>query len=141
MQQLVDAVASPRRFLVLLVSGFATFALLLAALGVYALVSYDVSQRRREIGIRIALGASASRVRTSVVSQTLKLTSTGLLLGLIAALVWGRLLRGLLFGVGPSDPASYGSALLILGDVALGAAYVPAMRASRVDPIVTLRDG
>jgi ABC-type antimicrobial peptide transport system permease subunit len=84
---------------VLLVSGFATFALLLAALGVYALVSYDVSQRRREIGIRIALGASARRARTSAVSQTLKLAAIGLLLGLPAALVVGRMLRGLLFGV------------------------------------------
>jgi predicted permease len=141
LQDLVDAVASPRRFLVLLVSGFATFALLLSALGVYALVSYDVSQRRREIGIRIALGASARRVRASVVSQTLKLASAGLLLGLLAALIFGRLLRGLLFGVGASDPASYGSALVILAGVALVAGYVPAMRASRVDPTVALRDG
>jgi predicted permease len=141
LQDLVDAVASPRRFLVLLVSGFAIFALLLAALGIYALISYDVSRRRREIGIRIALGAPASRVRTSVLSQTLKLASAGLLLGLVAALVFGRMLRGLLFGVGASDPASYGSALLILAGVALMAGWVPAMRASRVDPSVTLRDG
>ena len=141
LQELVDAVASPRRFLMLLVGGFAAFALLLSALGIYALVSYDVSQRRREIGIRMALGATASRMRASVVSQTLKLAGTGLGLGLAAALVFGRMLRGLLFGVGASDPASYGSALLILGGVALVAGYVPAMRASRVDPSVTLRDG
>jgi ABC-type antimicrobial peptide transport system permease subunit len=141
LQDYVDAVASPRRFLMLLVSGFATFALLLAALGVYALVSYDVSQRRREIGIRIALGASARRVRTLVVRQTLQLASMGLVLGLIAALIFGRMLRGLLFGVGASDPASYGSALLLLAGVALVAGYVPALRASRVDPSIALRDG
>ena len=141
LQELVDSAASPRRFVVLLVSGFASFALLLATLGVYALVSYDVSQRRREIGIRIALGASARRVRTSVVSQTLKLAAIGLVLGLPAALVVGRMLQSLLFGVGAADPTSYVSALLILGGVALVAGYVPAMRASRVDPSVTLRDG
>jgi ABC-type antimicrobial peptide transport system permease subunit len=141
MRELVDSVASPRRFVVLLVTGFAMFALLLSALGVYALVSYEVSQRRREIGIRIALGASMSRVRTSVLSQTLRLASIGLVVGLVAAFLVGRMLRGLLFGVGAADPASYGGALVILGGVAVVAGYVPAMRASRVDPTVALRDG
>lgn len=141
LQDYVDAVTSPRRFLMLLVSGFAMFALLLAALGVYALVSYDVSQRRRELGIRIALGASARRVRTLVVRQILQLALMGIVGGFVAALVCGRLLRGLLFGVGASDPASYAAALLIIGGVALVAGYVPARRASRVDPSIALRDG
>ncbi|HEY2377911.1 MAG TPA: ABC transporter permease [Gemmatimonadaceae bacterium] len=141
LQDLVDSVASPRRFVVLLVSGFAIFALLLAALGVYALVSYGVTQRTREIGIRIALGASARRVRTSILSQTLTLAATGLALGVLMAVAFGRLLRGLLFGIGTFDLTSYSSALVILVGVALVAGYVPAMRASRVDPSVALRDG
>lgn len=141
LQELVDAVASPRRFVMLLVGGFAAFALLLASLGIYALVSYSVSQRTREIGIRIALGASARRVRSSVMSQTLRLAASGLVLGVAAALLLARLLQGVLFGVGAADPASYASALVILGAVALVAGYLPARRASRVDPSVALREG
>ena len=141
LQDLVDSVASPRRFVVLLVSGFAVFALLLSALGVYALVSYGVTQRTREIGIRIALGASASRVRASILSQTLTLAASGLTLGIVVAFAFGRLLRGLLFGVGTFDVASYAISLAILTSVALVAGYLPARRASRVDPSVALRDG
>jgi predicted permease len=141
LQELVDAVASPRRFVMLLVGGFAVFAVLLASLGIYALVSYSVSQRTREIGIRIALGASSGRVRASVMSQTFRLAAAGVILGVGSALVLARLLRGVLFGVGAADPASYLGALIILGGVALVAGYLPARRASRVDPSVALREG
>ena len=140
LQGLVDAAVSPRRFVMLLVGGFAAFAVLLAALGIYALVSYGVTQRRREIGIRIALGAPASRVRASVLRHTLALAASGMGLGLTAALALGRLLRSVLFGVGASDPATLGAALAILGGVALAAGYLPARRASRVDPSISLRD-
>ena len=141
LQELVDAVASPRRFVMLLVGGFAAFALLLASLGIYALVSYSVSQRTREIGIRIALGASAGRVRSSVMSQTLRLAVSGVTLGVVAAFLLSRVLRGVLFGVEATDPASYAGALVVLALVALAAGYLPARRASRVDPSVALRDG
>ncbi|HEY7894986.1 MAG TPA: ABC transporter permease [Gemmatimonadaceae bacterium] len=140
LQGLVDAVASPRRFVMVLVGGFAGFAVLLAALGIYALVSYGVNQRRREIGIRIALGAPASRVRAGVLRYTLVLAASGIVLGLAAALALGRVLRTVLFGVGPSDPATLGVALVILGGVALAAGYLPAHRAARVDPSIALRD-
>jgi len=141
LQELVDAVASPRRFVMLLVGGFAAFALLLASLGIYALVSYSVSQRTREIGIRIALGASAGRVRSSVMSQTVRLAASGVALGIVAAFLLSRVLRGVLFGVEATDPASYAGALVVLALVALAAGYLPARRASRVDPNIALRDG
>ncbi len=140
-QDLIDRVASPRRFIAALLSGFATFAVVLAALGIYALISYGVTQRRQEIGIRIALGASASDVRGSIMRNTLMLAVAGLALGVAGAIVVVPTMRGLLFGVTWSDPVSFTGALAILLLVAAAAGLVPAHRASRVDPTVALRDG
>jgi predicted permease len=140
LQELIDAVASPRRFVVLLLVGFSAFALLLAALGVYALIAYGVAQRTREIGIRIALGASGRAVRGTIMRGTLGLAAVGLLLGIGLSIAVVPLMRGMLFGVSWSDPASFAAAVLVLGVVAGAAGYFPARRASRVDPSAALRE-
>jgi predicted permease len=139
LQQFIDKVASPRRFVVSLLSGFAAFAIVLAALGIYALVAYGVSQRTQEIGIRLALGASARSVRASVMAGTLALAGTGMALGLVAAMILAPLVGGMLFGVGATDPASYVIALATLGAAAVAAGYLPARRAASVDPSVALK--
>jgi ABC-type antimicrobial peptide transport system permease subunit len=138
-QSLVDKAVSPRRFVVLLLAGFAAFALILASLGIYAVVSYSVSQRTTEIGIRMALGASASGVRAAVMKQTLVLGAIGMVLGIVAAAVLSNLLTSLLFGVQAADFATFGAMLVVITLVALAAGYFPARRASMIDPIIALR--
>lgn len=138
-QSLVDKAVSPRRFVVLLLAGFASFALILASLGIYAVVSYSVSQRTTEIGIRMALGASASGVRAAVMKQTLMLGAIGMVLGIVAAAVLSNLLTSLLFGVQAADFATFGAMLVVITLVALAAGYFPARRASMIDPIIALR--
>ena len=140
-QELIDTVASPRRFVVVLLGGFATFAVALAALGIYALISYGVTQRRQEIGIRMALGASASAMRGSIMRHTLGLATIGMGLGIAGAMVVVPTMSGMLYGVTWSDPMSFLGALAILCVVAAIAGLLPAQRASRVDPSVALRDG
>ena len=138
-QQLVDKAVSPRRFVVLLLGGFALFALVLASLGIYGVISYSVNQRTQEIGIRMALGASAGDLQTGIILQTLGLAAIGMLLG--AAISWAlaRALSGLLYGVTPGDPATFAGMLIVLTAVAALAGYLPARRASRIDPMVALR--
>ncbi|HXW04949.1 MAG TPA: ABC transporter permease [Vicinamibacterales bacterium] len=139
LQQIVDKSVSPRRFLVLLLGGFAAFALVLASLGIYALVSYSVSQRTQEIGIRMALGASARNVQARIIGQTLWLAVAGMAVGSAASWVLVRAASGLLYGVTPRDPGTFLGMVILLTVVALIAGYVPARRASRVDPMVALR--
>jgi ABC-type antimicrobial peptide transport system permease subunit len=139
LQQLVDRSVSPRRFLVLLLGAFAAFALVLASLGIYGLISYSVSQRTQEIGIRMALGASARDVQAHIVGQTLRLAAIGMAVGMIASWLLGRSLSGLLFRVTATDPLTFAAMLVVLGLVATLAGYVPARRASRIDPLVALR--
>ncbi len=141
LQHLVDAAAAPRRFVVLILGGFAIFALLLAALGLYALISYEVEQRTQELGIRMALGASAGAVHAGILGRVLRLTGIGLVIGVAASMALVRLLSGLLFGVTATDPLTFIGALVLLAAVALVAGYMPARRASRVDPAVVLRAG
>jgi ABC-type antimicrobial peptide transport system permease subunit len=136
---LVDKAVSPRRFVVLLLGGFALFALLLASLGIYGVVSYGVNQRMQEIGIRMALGASAARLQAGIIGQTLGLAAVGMLLGAVASLVLARALGGLLFGVTATDPITFLGMPVVLAVVAAIAGYVPARRASRVDPSIALR--
>jgi putative ABC transport system permease protein len=139
MDGLISDSISPRRFSAVLVGIFAALALLLAAIGIYGVMSYSVSQRRQEIGLRIALGAQRTKVRGMILGQTLKLTLIGVGLGLTGALVLARFLASLLFGIGSYDPVTLlGVALLLVG-VALAASYIPARRAMRVDPVVSLR--
>lgn len=139
LQGLVDKSVSPRRFVVTLLGGFALFALILASLGIYAVISYSVSQRTQEIGIRMALGASAGDLQAGIIGETLRLAAVGMLLGATAAWLLARLLRGLLFGVAATDPVTFLGMLASLAVVAAVAGYVPAYRASRIDPAVALR--
>jgi len=138
-EDLVDRAVSPRRFLVLLLAGFAAFALVLASLGIYAVISFSVSQRVQEIGIRMALGASALDVQSGIVLRTLGLAAFGLALGMAAARVLSSALASLLFGVTSGDPVTFVAMGALLLAVAAVAGYVPARRASRIDPIIALR--
>lgn len=139
LQQLVDKSVSPRRFVVLLLGGFAAFALVLAALGIYGVVAYAVNQRTHEIGIRMALGASAQDLQARIVLQTLALAAVGMLVGVAASWLLTRALTGLLFGVTATDPVAFLGMLVILTSVAAVAGYLPARRASRIDPMMALR--
>ncbi len=139
LQGLVDKVVSPRRFLVLLLSAFAGFALLLASLGIYALISCSVNQRTKEIGIRMALGASSRLVRRGVLATTLRLALVGVALGTLGSLALSKWIESLLFGTTPANPAVFSGVGLLLCAVALVAAYVPARRASRIEPLQALR--
>jgi predicted permease len=139
LRQLVDRAVSPRRFVVALLAGFACFALILASLGIYGVISYSVNQRTQEIGIRMALGASAGDLQTRILAQTLSLTAVGLLLGVAVSWLVARGLSGLLFGVTANDPVTFFGMLIILTAIAALAGYLPARRASRIDPMVALR--
>ncbi len=138
-QSLVDRAIAPRRAVVTVLLGFSAFALLLAALGVYAVIAYAISQRSRELGIRMALGASARALRRRTVSAMLGLTAVGLTIGLGIAWTFSRLLRDLLFDVDTRDPITFGGIAIALAAVALVAAYLPARRISRIDPVAALR--
>jgi predicted permease len=139
MQAIVARTLSSRRFLVSLIGGFAAIAIGLALLGLYGVISYMVSQQTREIGIRLALGAAAADVQRRVVLRTLVLTLIGLGLGLCGTLIASRLLASMLVGVSPSDFSTYAAAVPALLACALGAGYLPARRASRIDPAIALR--
>ncbi len=139
LQELVDKAVSPRRFLVILLAGFAGFALLLASLGIYALISYSVNQRTKEIGICMAMGASSWLVQRDVLTKTLRLALAGVALGTLGSFALSKWIESLLFGTTPTDPAVFSGVSLLLCAVALVAAYVPARRASRIDPMQALR--
>jgi predicted permease len=139
MQQLVDKSVSPRRFVVLMLGGFALFALVLASLGIYGVISYSVNQRTQEIGIRMALGAQAGRVQAGILLQTLGLAAIGMVVGGAASWALARSLKGLLYSVTAGDPLTFAGMLVVLTSVAAIAGYLPARRASRIDPSVALR--
>jgi predicted permease len=139
LQELVDRAVSPRRFILLLLGGFAGFALILASLGIYGVISYSVNQRTQEIGIRMALGASTGDVQSRIVLQTLGLAATGMLLGVVASSALSRAVGGLLFGVASTDSLTFLGTLAVLTAVAALAGYLPARRASRIDPMLALR--
>lgn len=138
-QQLVDKATSPRRFVVMMLTGFSTFALILSALGIYAVISYSVHQRTQEIGIRMALGESARKLQARIIFQTLRLAVIGLVIGLSGSWIMTRALSSLLFGITANDPASFVGTILLLVIVAAAAGYFPARRASQIDPIAALR--
>jgi ABC-type antimicrobial peptide transport system permease subunit len=135
----VAAAAKSRRFSLLLLGIFAGVALLMAALGIYGVVSYAVAQRTRETGVRLALGAGMGDILALVLGEGVKRTLLGIAAGLLAALVLSRALRGLLYGVGAMDPYTYGGVIVVLVTVALMASFLPAWRAARLDPLAALR--
>jgi predicted permease len=137
--ELVNRAVSPRRFLMLLLAGFALAALLLASVGIYGVVSYTVAQRTQEIGIRMALGASPGQVQRHVMARTVALVSGGIFLGVAGALALARLAASLLYRLEPADPPTFLLTVSVLVTVAAIAGYLPALRASRVDPISALR--
>ena len=139
LDNLLDQEVAQRRVEAALLGGFAALALILACIGIYGVLSYLVTQRTREIGVRVALGASASDVFRTVAVQGMTLAGIGILAGLAGALALSRLLASLLFGVSAGDPIAYTSAVAVFGLVALAACYFPARRAARIDPMVTLR--
>ncbi|MGA2579888.1 MAG: FtsX-like permease family protein [Bryobacteraceae bacterium] len=139
LDDLLDQEVAQRRVQAALLGGLAGLALVLACIGIYGVLSYLVTQRTREIGVRVALGASASDVFRTVAGHGMTLAGIGIAAGLAGALALSRLLGSLLFGVSPADPLTYAGAIAVFGAVALAACYFPARRAARVDPMVTLR--
>ncbi len=139
LEEVVAARLADRRLAMSLFGVFSVLSLVLAALGLYAVISYMVVQRRQEIGIRMALGARTEQIVRSVLSQGLALIAAGVIVGAVAALWLGRFLAGLVFGVGTTDPATFLSVALLLATTALLASTIPALRAARVNPAIVLR--
>ncbi len=139
MAQHMQAAVFAQRIGAYMLAGFGCIALLLSGIGIYGVLSYGVTQRTREIGVRVALGAGQRSVVGLVVGRAMRLVAVGLGIGLVAALAAGQLLRTQLFGISPRDPLTFASIALVLGAVALLASWVPARRAARVDPMVALR--
>ncbi len=139
MDEIISTSVAQPRLEAILLGGFGALALLLASVGIYGVLAYSVSQRTSEIGIRMALGASRSSVLRMVLGQGLRMTAVGLAIGLALAMGVTRVMSGLLFGISPTDPATFAAILLLLGLIALLACYLPARRATRVDPMVALR--
>ncbi len=139
LRETVRASVGSERFTVLLLGGFAVLALILAGAGIYGVVSYQVAQRTREMGIRLALGGAPAAVRRMVVGQSLSVVGVGLALGIVGVLAGGRVVRALLYGIEPSDPLSLVGSALLLGGAAWLASWIPAARGTRVDPMITMR--
>jgi ABC-type antimicrobial peptide transport system permease subunit len=130
-----------RSFAMTLIAGFAAIALLLGTVGMYGVLSYTVAQRRQEFGIRIALGAGERRVVGDVLGRAMRLAVAGVAIGTVAALALTRLMESLLYGVSPTDPPTFAGVAALLTAIAALAAWVPARRATRIDPLVVIRDG
>ncbi|HLB37848.1 MAG TPA: FtsX-like permease family protein, partial [Gemmatimonadales bacterium] len=137
-QRIGDSVAQPR-FASLLLLSFGALALVLGAVGTYGLMAYTAQRRTREIAVRMALGARARDVLGAVVGEGARLAAAGVIVGLAMALALTRFLRGMLFEVSPTDPLTFVVVPLVLGAVALLASYLPARRATRVDPMIAIR--
>jgi len=140
MQDVVGESLSQRRFNMLLLAVFAGLALLLAAIGIYSVLAYSVKRRVREIGIRMALGAQIGDVLRLIVIEGMRPTLIGVAIGLAGALALGRVLANLIYGVKPTDPITFGAVSVLLAGVGLFASVIPAYRATRVEPMKTLRD-
>lgn len=139
MDEIIDGLDWRTRFVTSLLSIFSGLAVMLSVTGTYAALSYIVSQKTREIGVRMALGASRGDVMRMVTGQGLRLATAGAVIGLLTSLALSRLLASLLFGVGSSDPVTLVTAVLLVLVVSVGASAVPSWRASRVDPLIAIR--
>jgi putative ABC transport system permease protein len=139
MDQVIRRSTESRRFSLILLGAFAALALVLAAIGIYAVLAYSVARRTHEIGVRMALGARSGDVVRLVLGQGLRVTAIGIVFGVVAALGLTRFLRSLLYEVQPTDTPTFVAVLLLLLSVAIAASYLPARRAMRVDPMVALR--
>jgi predicted permease len=140
LRQIVDHAVSPRRFFAMLVAAFAALGLALASLGIYGVISYSVTRQAQEIGIRMALGATQGHVLAGVLGKTLRLAVGGIAVGLLGSFVVARMIASLLFGTASTDLLTFAAMAGLLAAVALVAGYVPAYRASRIDPMVALRN-
>ena len=138
-EQFISESSFRRRFDTVLLGIFAALALLMSGVGIFGVISYSISQRKHEIGVRMALGAKPRDVLRLVVRQGMILTLIGVLAGLATAVAVTRVLSSLLYGVRPTDPLTYAGVSLLLASVAFLASYVPARRATKVDPFVALR--
>jgi predicted permease len=139
-QRLVDHAVSPRQFFMMLVAAFAALGLVLASLGIYGVISYSVTRRTQEIGVRMALGASPGNVQMGVISKTMRMAAIGIAVGVVGSVAVAHLIASLLFGTAPTDPATFVAMAVLLGVVAGLAGYLPARRASRINPMVALRN-
>jgi ABC-type antimicrobial peptide transport system permease subunit len=139
LERLVDKSVSPRRFVVTLAGGFAVFALILASLGIYALISYSVTQRTQEIGIRMALGAEQGDMRRMIMRQGLVFALIGVVLGIAGAFALAKQIASFLFGVTVWDPWVFGTVPVVLMAASVLAVWLPSIRATRVDPATALR--
>jgi ABC-type antimicrobial peptide transport system permease subunit len=139
MDQIVAESTARSRFDMWLMTIFGSCALLLSAIGVYGLMAYSVQQRTAEIGIRMALGADKNSVRVMVLRQGMVLAISGIIVGVVASLSFARVLSGFLFGVAPRDPMIFTTVTLLLAGVAFIAVWLPAQRATRLDPVTALR--
>jgi putative ABC transport system permease protein len=139
MEQILSDSLRQRSFTMMLINSFSVVAVILAAVGIYGIMSYSVKQRTNEIGIRMALGARPADIMKLIVVQAMIITACGIILGLLAAFILTRLIEGFLYQISPNDPTTYLSAILLLALVMLLASYIPARRASKVDPLIALR--
>jgi putative ABC transport system permease protein len=139
MQAAMDESLAPQRFNLFLLGLFSVLAVFLAAVGVYGVLSYSVTQRTREIGIKIALGAQRGKLLGNVMREGMSLTLIGAVIGAAAAFLLTRLMASLLYGVTARDPLTFAAVLVLMGLVSFAACYIPARRATRIDPLVALR--
>ena len=135
----MDRAVSPKRLITLLLGGFSWLALVLASLGIYGVISYSVSQRTQEMGIRLAIGSPRTAVLKLIIGEGMKLTAMGVVIGLIVSLVLTRTMQALLFGVSATDPLTFAANAFLLTAVAALACSLPARRAAKIDPMEALR--
>jgi ABC-type antimicrobial peptide transport system permease subunit len=139
LDSMVAQTLAPRRFILQIVGGLSALAFALSAIGIYGMLSFSTGQRTREIGLRLAMGASGNSIMKMVLREGMLTAATGAAIGLVASLVLSRGLAALLYGVSPTDPATLAGTTALLLGVAFAACYLPARRATRIDPLAALR--